>query len=81
MTVFKLHSRIEKKDLEREHAKRYGRHIRATRRALFELGWKIQPRTPLQGRARYKWGSLKDFYPPNLANPLTCRIPSLNRFP
>ena len=79
MTVFKLHSRIEKKDLEKEHAKRYGRH-KGYKKGSFELGWKIQPRTPLQGRARYKWGSLKDFYPPNLANPLTCRIPSLIDF-
>ena len=79
MTVFKLHSRIEKEDLEKEHAKRYGRH-KGYKKGSFELGWKIQPRTPLQGRARYKWGSLKDFYPPNLANPLTCRIPSLIDF-
>ncbi|MBT3475990.1 hypothetical protein HN460_03500 [bacterium] len=76
MTIFKLHSRIEKKDLEREHAKRYGRH-KGYKKGSFQLGWKIQPRTPVQGRVRYKWGNLKDFYPPNLANPLTCRIPSL----
>ena len=48
MTVFKLHSRIEKKDLEKEHAKRYGRH-KGYKKGSFELGWKIQPRTPLQG--------------------------------
>ncbi|MBT4633941.1 hypothetical protein HOB96_00650 [bacterium] len=76
MTIFKLHSRIEKKDLEREHAKRYGRH-KGYKKGSFQLGWKIQPRTPVQGRVRDKWGNLKDFYPPNLANPLTCRIPSL----
>ena len=79
MTVFKLHSRIEKKDLEEEHAKRYGRH-KGYKKGSFELGWKIQPRTTTKGRPKYRWGNLKDFYPPNLANPLTCRIPSLIDF-
>tara|TARA_B100000700_G_scaffold110706_1_gene124725 strand:- start:97 stop:1035 length:939 start_codon:yes stop_codon:yes gene_type:complete len=40
----------------------------------------FEPRTPIKGRTKYKWGNLKDFYPPNLANPLTCRIPSLIDF-
>jgi hypothetical protein len=38
------------------------------------------PRTVVKGRTKFKWGNLKDFYPPNLANPLTCRIPSLIDF-
>jgi len=83
MTVIKAHSpgtsQIEEKDLGEEHAKRYGRH-KGYKKGSFELGWKIQPRTPIKGRTKYKWGNLKDFYPPNLANPLTCRIPSLIDF-
>ena len=83
MTVIKAHSpgtsQIQEKDLGEEHAKRYGRH-RGYKKGSFELGWKIQPRTPIKGRTKYKWGNLKDFYPPNLANPLTCRIPSLIDF-
>ena len=37
-------------------------------------------RTDLKGEKRYRWGSLKDLHPPNLANPLTCKIPSLIDF-
>ena len=40
----------------------------------------FEPRTSTKGRTKYKWGNLKDLYPPNLANPLTCRIPSLIDF-
>jgi len=40
----------------------------------------FEPRTTTKGRPKYRWGNLKDFYPPNLANPLTCRIPSLIDF-
>ena len=83
MTVIKAHSpgtsQIQEKDLGEEHAKRYGRH-KGYKKGSFELGWKIQPRTSTQGRIKYRWGNLKDFYPPNLANPLTCRIPSLIDF-
>ena len=75
MTVIKAHSpgtsQIQEKDLGEEHAKRYGRH-KGYKKGSFELGWKIQPRTSTQGRIKYRWGNLKDFYPPNLANPLTC---------
>lgn len=78
MTVFRLHS-TTKKDLKEEHAKRYGRR-KGYKKGSFELGWKIQPRTASSGRTKYKWGNLKDYYPPNLANPLTCRIPSLIDF-
>ena len=83
MTFIKAHSpgtsQIQEKDLGEEHAKRYGRH-KGYKKGSFELGWKIQPRTSTQGRIKYRWGNLKDFYPPNLANPLTCRIPSLIDF-
>ena len=83
MTVIKAHSpgtsQIEEKDLGEEHAKRYGRH-KGYKKGSYVLGWKIQPRTPIQGRTKYRWGNLKDLYPPNLANPLTCRIPSLIDF-
>ena len=78
MTVFRLHS-TTKKDLKEEHTRRYGRY-KGYKKGSYELGWKIQPRTPTKGRPKYRWGNLKDFHPPNLANPLTCRIPSLIDF-
>ena len=53
MTVIKAHSpgtsQIQEKDLGEEHAKRYGRH-KGYKKGSFELGWKIQPRTSIQGR-------------------------------
>tara|TARA_B100001123_G_C15339588_1_gene1034252 strand:+ start:3344 stop:4417 length:1074 start_codon:yes stop_codon:yes gene_type:complete len=63
-----------------EHAARYGAKTSKYKRGSAELGWKIVARTDLKGEKRYRWGSLKDLHPPNLANPLTCKIPSLIDF-
>ena len=74
----------EEKQLEEfhkvEHRKRYGARTAQYKKGSENIGWRIQPRTDLKGKKRYKWGSLKDLYPPNLSNPLTCKIPSLVDF-
>ena len=66
--------------LKEEHARRY--RVRTTRykKGSENIGWRIQPRTDLKGRKKYRWGSLRDLYPPNLSNPLTCNVPSLIDF-
>tara|TARA_Y100001970_G_scaffold288056_1_gene414252 strand:+ start:246 stop:1319 length:1074 start_codon:yes stop_codon:yes gene_type:complete len=63
-----------------EHAARYGARTSKYKRGSAELGWKIVARTDLKAEKQYKWGSLKDLHPPNLANPLTCKVPSLIDF-
>ncbi|RZP13876.1 MAG: hypothetical protein EVA31_02270, partial [Candidatus Dadabacteria bacterium] len=77
MTIFRQHigSLKRKKELDKgaKVVKRKSGEYAPTR--LF-----FEPRTPIQGRTKYRWGNLKDLYPPNLANPLTCRIPSLIDF-
>ncbi len=63
-----------------EHAARYGARTSKYKRGSAELGWKIVARTDLKAEKQYKWGSLKELHPPNLANPLTCKVPSLIDF-
>ena len=77
MSIFRQHigSLKRKKELDKNAKvvkRRKGDY--APTRLFFE------PRTVVKGRTKFKWGNLKDFYPPNLANPLTCRIPSLIDF-
>ena len=77
MSIFRQHigSLKRKKELDKNAKvvkRRKGDY--APTRLFFE------PRTGVKGRTKFKWGNLKDFYPPNLANPLTCRIPSLIDF-
>ena len=77
MSIFRQHigSLKRKKELDKNAKvvkRRKGDY--APTRLFFE------PRTVVKGRTKFKWCNLKDFYPPNLANPLTCRIPSLIDF-
>ena len=77
MSIFRQHigSLKRKKELDKNAKivkRKKGEY--APTRLFFEA------RTPSKGRPKYRWGNLKDLYPPNLANPLTCRIPSLIDF-
>ena len=77
MSIFRQHigSLKRKKELDKNAKivkRKKGEY--APTRLFFEA------RTPSKGRPKYRWSNLKDLYPPNLANPLTCRIPSLIDF-
>ena len=77
MSIFRQHigSLERKKELDKNAKvvkRKKGEY--APTRLFFEA------RTISKGRSKYRWGNLKDLYPPNLANPLTCRIPSLIDF-
>ena len=77
MSIFRQHigSLKRKKELDKNAKvvkRRKGDY--APTRLFFE------PRTVVKGRTKFKWGNLKDFYPPNLSNPLTCWFPSLIDF-
>ena len=68
-------SQIEKKELDKNAKKIKRKKGQYAQQRLF-----FKPRTNLDGRKRYKWGTNKDVYPSNVANPLTCKVPSFVDF-
>ena len=66
--------------LKVEHRRRYGVRTTRYKKGSENIGWKIKPRTDSKGIKKYRWGSLKDLFPPNLSNPFTCKVPSLIDF-
>lgn len=68
-------SQEQKKELDKNAKKIKRKKGEYAQQRLF-----FQPRTNLEGRKRYKWGLSKDVFPSNVANPLTCKVPSFVDF-
>ena len=68
-------SQEKKKELDKNAKKIKRKKGQYAQQRLF-----FKPRTNLEGRKRYRWGSNKNLFPTNVVNPLTCKVPSFVDF-